>query len=88
MTSSGLPGGLAWQPWRLLHDLAPGGVYRAGPIAGAAVVSYTTLSPLPAAAGGFLSVALARGSLRVGVTHHRARGSPDFPRGLTSRLSG
>src|SRR5699024_2147289 len=30
--------------------------------------------------GGLLSVALSRGSLRVGVTHHRAGWSPDFPR--------
>jgi hypothetical protein len=58
----------------------------------ALVVSYTTVSPLPpavspadwqpvlAAGGGLLSVALSRGSPRVGVTHHRALWSPDFPR--------
>ncbi len=48
------------------------------------VVSYTTVSPLPDAAeavpGGLLSVALSRGSPRVGVTHHPALWSPDFPR--------
>ena len=46
------------------------------------VVSYTTVSPLPASedAGGLLSVALSRGSPRVGVTHHSALRSPDFPR--------
>jgi hypothetical protein len=51
------------------------------------VVSYTTVSPLPAlrslltgAAGGLFSVALSRGSPRVGVTHHAALWSPDFPR--------
>jgi len=46
------------------------------------VVSYTTVSPLPAAeaAGGLFSVALSRGSPRVGVTHHPALWSPDVPR--------
>ena len=47
------------------------------------VVSYTTLSPLPRAheaPGGLLSVALSRGLPRVGVTHHLALRSPDFPR--------
>ena len=46
----------------------------------ALVVSYTTVSPLPAEAGGLLSVARARGSPRVGVTHRPALWSPDFPR--------
>ena len=32
--------------------------------------------------GGLLSVALSRGSLRMGVTHHLALRSPDFPRHL------
>lgn len=46
------------------------------------VVSYTTVSPLPAprGTGGLLSVALSRGSPRVGVTHHPALWSPDVPR--------
>ena len=44
------------------------------------VVSYSTLSPLPLARGGLLSVALACGLLRVGVTHHPALWCPDFPR--------
>src|SRR5690606_9864224 len=46
------------------------------------VVSYTTLSPLPPPEGdgGLLSVALSRGSLRVGVTHRPALWSPDVPR--------
>src|SRR5690625_7594550 len=39
----------------------------------------TACSP-QGADGGLLSVALSRGSLRVGVTHHRSRWSPDFPR--------
>lgn len=47
MPSSNLPGNLAWQPRRFLSGLAPGGVYRAGDVTATAVVSYTTLSPLP-----------------------------------------
>ena len=47
----------------------------------ALVVSYTTVSPLPAAeaTGGLFSVALSRGSPRVGVTDHPALWSPDLP---------
>lgn len=45
---------------------------------GVLVVSYTTVSPLPHR-GGLFSVALSRGSPRVGVTHHPALRSPDFP---------
>jgi len=52
------------------------------------VVSYTTVSPLllrtPTQIGvresGLFSVALSRGSPRVGVTHHLALWSPDLPR--------
>ena len=46
------------------------------------MVSYTTVSPLPAAeaAGGLFSVALSRGSPRVAVGHHPALWSPDVPR--------
>src|SRR6478736_8816220 len=49
---------------------------------GTLVVSYTTVSPLPAAeaAGGLFSVALSRGSPRVAVGHHPALWSPDVPR--------
>ncbi len=49
---------------------------------GVLVVSYTAVSPLPGCEqpGGLFSVALSRGSPRVGVTHHRALWSPDFPR--------
>ncbi len=48
----------------------------------ALVVSYTTVSPLPPgqAGGGLFSVALSRGSPRVGVTDHPALRSPDLPR--------
>lgn len=59
---------------------------------GALVVSYTAVSPLPPARaearpdGGLFSVALSRGSPRVGVTHHPALRSPDVPRrGLPRR---
>ena len=47
------------------------------------VVSYTTVSPLPAGVatdiGGLFSVALSVGSRRLGVTQHPALWSPDFP---------
>jgi len=48
----------------------------------ALVVSYTTVSPLPPdeSGGGLFSVALSRGSPRVGVTDHPAQRSPDLPR--------
>src|SRR6185437_121404 len=51
----------------------------------ALVVSYTTVSPLPpdwhaSSGGGLFSVALSRGSPRVGVTDHPALRSPDLPR--------
>jgi len=45
------------------------------------VSSYLTVSPLPAGgpAGGLFSVALSLTLRPVGVTHHRALWSPDFP---------
>src|SRR5258708_40358646 len=53
--SRNLPGRLARKPAGALASstpplfgLAPGGVYRAGPVAGTAVASCPTLSPLPA----------------------------------------
>ena len=59
----------------LLSGLAPGGVCRAGTVAGPAVRSYRTVSPLPrdpkAPAGGLFSVALSLRSLSPGVTRHR-----------------
>ena len=53
----------------------------------ALVVSYTTVSPLPLAEaeGGLLSVALSRGSPRVGVTDHPALRSPDLPHRVSPR---
>lgn len=43
------------------------------------VVSYTTVSPLPAEAGGLLSVALSVDLRRPRFPRHRALWSPDFP---------
>ncbi len=57
-----------------LFGLAPGEVCRAGPIAGPAVRSYRTFSPLPAGRSRpavYFSVALSRGSPPPGVTRHR-----------------
>jgi len=64
-------------------DLAPGGVCRAAPVtrcAGGLLHHRFTLTDPKT--GGLFSVALSRGSPRVGVTHHPARWSPDFPRRL------
>jgi len=68
-----------------LHGLAPGGVCRAATVAGRAVRSYRTLSPLPdpEGPGGLLSVALSLGSPPPGVTRHRVPVEP----GLSSPLS-
>jgi len=73
---------------RSLFDLAPGGVYRAAPVtrcAGGLLHHPFTLTPGPRAGGGLLSVALSRGSPRVGVTHHLALWSPDVPRRAGAR---
>src|ERR1700756_860271 len=53
----------------------------------ALVVSYTTVSPLPRRCrrGGLFSVALSRGSPRVGVTDHPALWSPDLPHRACAR---
>jgi hypothetical protein len=68
-----------------LSDLAPGGVCRAAPVTrcagGLLHHRFTLTAPGPRAAhGGLFSVALSRGSPRVGVTHHLALRSPDVPR--------
>jgi hypothetical protein len=63
-------------------DLAPGGVYRAAQVtlsAGGLLHRRFTLTP-GVAEGGLFSVALSRGSPRVGVTDHPALWSPDLPR--------
>ena len=66
--------------WPSLLGLAPGGVYRAAPVAGDAVRSYRTLSPLPIDAetlkGGLLSVALSLGSPPPAVNRHRVSVEP------------
>ena len=67
-------------------DLAPGGVYQATwvtPCAGGLLHHRFTLTRI--APGGLFSVALSRGLPRVGVTHHLALRSPDFPRRDCSR---
>jgi hypothetical protein len=66
-----------------LFGLAPGGVCRAAPVASRAVVSYTTVSPLPVpsrAIGGLFSVALSVALRRPAVSRHRTLWSSDFPR--------
>jgi hypothetical protein len=66
-------------------DLAPGGVYLAAwvtPGAGGLLHHRFTLTPgrpEGRSRGGLLSVALSRGSPRVGVTDHPALRSPDLP---------
>jgi len=82
---AGRPRTLPQTPWRPC-GLAPGGVCRAAPVTRCAVVSCTAVSPLPEPVpvwgrfpGGLFSVALSRGSPRVGVAHHPALWSPDFP---------
>ena len=77
--SNGVRGRLVRGPGALL-GLAPGGVCRAAPVtwdAGGLLHRRFTLTTV--AGGGLFSVALSRGSPRVGVTHHPALWSPDFP---------
>ena len=65
-----------------LFGFAPGGVYHAGSVAGAAVRSYRTFSPLPrqspegAEAGGSFSVALSLRSPSPDVIRHRMSREP------------
>src|SRR5579872_1683702 len=70
------PGWVKTRPASSLFGLAPGGVCRAGPVARPAVRSYRTLSPLPAEAGGLLSVALSLGSPPAAVSRHRISMEP------------
>jgi len=63
-------------------DLAPSGVYQAATVtrrAGGLLHHRFTLTVDASAYGGLFSVALSRGLPRVGVTHHLALWSPDFP---------
>ena len=71
-----------------LFGLAPGGVCPAASVAGRAVRSYRTFSPLPAGrearAGGSISVALSLGSPPAAVSRHRVSMEP----GLSSPCNG
>ena len=70
-----------------LLGLAPGGVYLANYIAAiAGGLLHHRFTLTSTSTGGLLSVALSCGSLRVGVTHHLALGSPDFPRHLRNAV--
>ena len=68
-----------------LFGLAPDEVYHAASVAGDAVSSYLTFSPLPIrspsgeSTGGIFSVALSVGSPPLGVTQHPVLRSSDFP---------
>src|ERR1700735_4699226 len=78
---AGSPQTLAQAPKGPL-DLAPGGVYLAAVVtcdAGGLLHHPFTLTSQPKLEGGLLSVALSRGSPRVGVTDHPALWSPDLP---------
>jgi hypothetical protein len=69
-------------------DLAPGGVYRAAAVtcgAGGLLHRRFTLTPRTRTRGGLFSVALSRGSPRVGVTDHPALWSPDLPHRACAR---
>src|SRR6267154_5558139 len=83
--AEGPPGGASRGQRRLplLLGLAPGGVYPAAAVAGGAVRSYRTISPLPPAvpegterARRCVSVALSLRSPSPGVTRHRASVEP------------
>src|SRR5438270_13355615 len=70
-------GRLSWLSPRppTLFDLAPGGVYRAArvtPGAGGLLPRRFTLTAVASGRGGLFSVALSRGSPRVGVANHPA----------------
>jgi hypothetical protein len=87
-TRAGRPRTSAREPEGSLFDLAPGGVYpadRIAPAAGGLLHHRFTLTT--ASGGGLFSVALSRGSPRVGVTDHPALWSPDFPRTRAGRGS-
>lgn len=76
---------------RALSGLAPSGVYRAAPVTrgagGLLHHRFTLTRSCPEGnPGGLFSVALACGLPRVGVTHHSALRSPDFPRRAADRL--
>ena len=65
--------------------LLPVGVTKPNRFRRSLVVSYTTVSPLPAKAGGLFSVALAVDSRRPRFPRHRTLWSPDFPHSVLAR---
>src|SRR5579871_4089125 len=77
-----------------LFGLAPGGVYHAGSVAGPAVRSYRTFSPLPrfapsgASPGGSFSVALSLGLPPPDVIRHRMSMEPGLSSPFQERPSG
>src|SRR3546814_643996 len=72
-----------------LFGLAPGGVCRAASVAGRAVRSYRTVSPLPASnTGGLFSVALSLGSPPPVIIRHRASVEPGLSSAPLARDSG
>jgi len=103
MASSNLPGRRAWHSPRgviafanhpllpSLFGFAPGGVCPAISVAGDAVRSYRTFSPLPrfapfgASQGGSFSVALSLGSPPPGVIRHRMSMEPGLSSSATFR---
>ena len=86
MPSSSLPAAslIEVDASRRIFGLAPTGVCRAALVAGSAVGSYPTVSPLPPEDGGLFSVALSvtDGSRYPcpGITWQSIHWSPDFPR--------
>ena len=71
-----------------LLDLAPGGVYLATAVTcGTGGLLHHRFTLTKVSLGGLFSVALSRGFPRVGVTHHRALWSPDFPRHVNAAIT-
>ena len=71
-----------------LFGFAPGGACHAVAVAGSAVRSYRTLSPLPRKRGGLLSVALSLGSPPPDVIRRRVSMEPGLSSARTRRPSG
>ncbi len=90
--SNDLPEGLGAGHATLLFGLSPGGVYRAGEVSCPAVSSYLAISTLPSS--GFRPTGRRFPFCctfpvwkTVGVAHHPALWSPDFPPAITRRRS-
>ncbi len=67
--------------------LAPRRVFHASSVTRRAVSSYLAVSPLPAKAGGILSVALSLGSPRVAVSNCASLRCSDFPPAIGGQSS-